>query len=303
MDNKISLKTSVKKYWSLYLILLVPLIQLFLFRYLPMYGIILSVKKYVPGHPFGTTFVGLKYFRRFLSDAQFWSVFKNTLTLSVMALIIGFPIPIIFAILLNEINSTAYKKFVQTVSYLPKFLSVIIVVMMINALLSPSTGIINNLIKALGGESIHFINESRWFRTIYIASDIWQFMGWNAILYIAALANIDEQLYEAASLDGVNRFQKIIHVTIPGILPTIVITFILAIGNMMMSGFEKILLLYSPSIYDVADVIQTYVYRIGLQGNNFSYATAVGLFQSAISLLLLWGTNKLAAKYTDYSLW
>jgi len=297
-------KKSYKRNYQLYWLLLIPIVYFIMFRYLPMYGIVLSFRKYVPmKSAFGVEWVGFKYFKHFLSDSTFWHVFKNTFVLSSLALVIGFPLPIIFALSLNEVRGKFLKKFVQTVSYLPKFLSIIIVVLMINTLLSPSTGIINSIIVKFGGDPIHFIREISWFRTIYIVSDVWQFMGWNAILYIAALSSVDEQLYEAASLDGANRWQQTWHVTIPGIMPTIVITFILAVGQMLNTGFEKILLLYSPGIYDVADVIQTYVYRIGLEGRNFSYATAVGLFQSIVSLIFLWVTNKGAQKFSDTSLW
>lgn len=309
-DNSIKLSRisqftkSYRRNYQLYWLLLLPIVYFIMFRYLPMYGIILSFRKYVPmKSAFGVEWIGFKYFKHFLTDKTFWNVFKNTFVLSSLALVIGFPLPIIFALALNEVRGRWLKKFIQTVSYLPKFLSIIIVVLMINTLLSPSTGIINSIIKAFGGDPIHFIREISWFRTIYIVSDIWQFMGWNAILYIAALSSVDEQLYEAARLDGANRWQQTWNVTIPGIMPTIVITFILAVGQMLNAGFEKILLLYSPGIYDVADVIQTYVYRIGLEGRNFSYATAVGLFQSIISLIFLWVTNKGAQKYSDTSLW
>lgn len=309
-DNSIKLSKisqftkSYRRNYQLYWLLLLPIVYFIMFRYLPMYGIILSFRKYVPmKSAFGVEWIGFKYFKHFLTDKTFWNVFKNTFVLSSLALVIGFPLPIIFALALNEVRGRWLKKFIQTVSYLPKFLSIIIVVLMINTLLSPSTGIINSIIKAFGGDPIHFIREISWFRTIYIVSDIWQFMGWNAILYIAALSSVDEQLYEAARLDGANRWQQTWNVTIPGIMPTIVITFILAVGQMLNAGFEKILLLYSPGIYDVADVIQTYVYRIGLEGRNFSYATAVGLFQSIISLIFLWVTNKGAQKYSDTSLW
>ena len=300
---KSEIRKSLQKNWQLYLLLVVPLVFFILFRYLPMYGIILSFRRYRPGAPFGVDWVGLRYFEHFLTDATFWNVFKNTFVLSGLALLIGFPIPIVFALLLNEVGKTAFKKIVQTVSYLPKFLSVVVVVLMINNLLSPSTGAVNGLLKYLGLEPIFFLNESRWFRAIYVASDIWQFMGYNAILYLAALPGIDEALYEAAALDGADRWQQTLNITIPGIMPTIIITFIIAVGNMLNYGFEKIYLLYNPNIYDVADVIQTFVFRIGLEGNNFSYATAVGLFQAVIGLALLWVTNSFARKYSETSFW
>ncbi|SHH84373.1 ABC transporter permease [Clostridium grantii] len=305
VDNKRTiLKKAFKRDYFLYMLLILPAIYFLVFKYIPMYGIILAFRKFVQGQSaFGVEWVGFRYFKLFLTDKTFWNIFKNTVLLSLMNLVIGFPLPIIFALLLNEIHNNAFKKVVQTVSYLPKFLSTVIVVAMINILLSPSTGIINDIIAKFGNKPIFFLNEIEWFRTIYISSDIWQFMGWNAILYIASLASVDTQLYEAAVVDGANKWKQMIHVTIPGIMPTIVITFILAVGYMLSAGFEKILLLYTPSTYQVADVIQTFVYRVGLVGNNFSYATAIGLFQALISLTLLWTTNHFASKYTDYSLW
>ena len=245
-----NLKNDIRKYWMFYALLIFPILYFILFRYLPMYGVILSFRRYVPGKSaFGVEWVGLKYFVRFMSDSQFWKVFNNTIVLSVLTLVIGFPLPILFALALNEVGHSGYKRLIQTLSYLPKFLSTIIVVMMINALLSPSTGVINKLLASIGLGPYFFTNEPQFFRPIYIISDLWQFMGWNAILYLAALSGIDEELYEAAALDGVNRFQEIIHVTIPGILPTIVITFILAVGGILNTGFEKVLLLYTPSTY------------------------------------------------------
>lgn len=302
--NTRRIKKSVKKDFLLYAILIVPVIYFIVFKYIPMYGIVLAFRKYdAGGSMFGTQWVGLKYFKQFMSDPGFWNIFKNTFLLSIYNFVIGFPIPIIFALLLNEINNKVFKKFVQTVSYLPKFFSTVVVVGIIQAVLSPSTGILNQVLVHFGHKAIFFLNEPSWFRTIYISSDIWQFMGWNAILYIAALANVDPQLYEAAEIDGANRWKQTLHVTIPGIMPTIVITFILAAGYILSVGFEKVLLLYSPNIYDVADVLQTYVYRLGIIGNNYSYTTAIGLFQSAISLVLIWSVNKFSKKFSETSLW
>lgn len=299
------LLSALKKDYRLYIMLALPIIYFVIFKYVPMYGIILAFRKFKPGGSiFGVEWVGLRYFKLFLTDKSFWNIFKNTVILSFSNLIIGFPIPIIFALLLNEVSHAGSKKAIQTITYLPKFLSTVVVVSMLNNILSPSTGIVNNVIEYFGFEPIFFMNSAEWFRPIYIVSEIWQFMGWNAILYIAALAGVDEQLYEAAKIDGAGKWKQVIHVTIPGIMPTIVITLILAVGFTLQVGFEKVLLMYQPSIYDTADILQTYIYRMGLvQGNNFSYATAVGLFQALISLVLIWFTNRIAAKQTDYSLW
>lgn len=310
LDNKEKVKKStqikkaIKKDFWLYVLLLLPIIYYVVFKYIPMYGIILAFRKYESGKSiFGTEWVGFKYFARFMSDATFWNTFKNTFLLSIYNFLIGFPVPIIFALLLNEINNKVFKKFVQTVSYLPKFFSTVVVVGIMQSLLSPSIGIINQLLQRLGHEAIFFMNESSWFRTIYIVSDIWQFMGWNAILYMAALSNVDPQLYEAAEVDGASRWRQTLSVTIPGIMPTIVITFILSAGHILSVGFEKVLLMYNPNIYDTADVLQTYIYRLGIVGNNYSYTTAMGLFQSLISLVLIWSVNKFSKKFSETSLW
>lgn len=297
-------KKEIRKNYLLYLLLVLPLTYFIVFKYVPMYGIILAFRKYVPGKSiFGVEWVGFKYFKQFLTDFTFWNVFKNTVVLNFFNLIFGFPIPIIFALLLNEVRNKYYKKVVQTVSYLPRFFSTVVVVSMIKSLVSPSTGVVNKVLESFGVEAIHFLNEPAWFRPIYVISDIWQFMGWNAILYLAALSGVDMQLYEAAVIDGASKWKQVIYITIPSIMPTIIIVFILSVGNILAVGFEKILLLYSPSIYETADVIQTYVYRMGLLNNNFSYATAVGVFQAIISLWLLWMMNRFARKYSDYSLW
>lgn len=293
-----------KRYGQLYALLFLPILYFIVFKYIPMAGNIIAFRQYKPGlSVFGTSWAGLKYFRMFLNDPTFWKVFQNTIVLSMSNLIIGFPFPIIFSLLLNEIDSKVIKRFIQTTSYLPKFFSTVVVVSMINMVLSPSTGILNKLLMALGNESIYFLNEPGFFKGIYIISDLWQFMGWNAILYIAALTNIDPQLYEAASIDGAGRWQQTLHITIPGIMPTIVITFILSVGYILGIGFEKVLLLYSPSTYETADVIQTYVYRMGIIGNSYSYATAIGLFQAVISLILLFSVNAFAKRFTETSLW
>ncbi len=269
-----------------------------------MAGSIIAFRRYVPGGSiFGEKWVGLRYFKMFISDPGFWNVFKNTIVLSALNLVIGFPFPIIFALLLNEVNHLFSKRLVQTISYLPRFFSTVVVVEIIQVLLNPTNGIANRLIEHFGHAAIYFTNTSAYFRPIYILSDLWQFMGWNSILYIAALTNVDPQLYEAAEIDGAGRWKQTLYVTIPGIMPTIIITFILAVGHIMSLGFEKILLLYSPSIYDVADVIQTMTYRLGIVGNSYSYASAIGLFQALINLTLIWGVNAFAKKVGETSLW
>ncbi|MCG7378461.1 putative aldouronate transport system permease protein [Paenibacillus amylolyticus] len=292
-----------RKDWQLYSLLILPIIYLIIFKYGPMIGNIIAFRRFVPGGSiFGETWVGLRYFQMFIQDPTFWKVFSNTLMLGGLALLFTFPVPIIFALLLNEVKSKRFKKFVQTASYLPHFLSIVIVAGMILQLTSVN-GSINSLVSFFTGESIPFMQKAEWFRTIYITSEIWQGMGWGAILYLAALTTIDDSLYEAARIDGANRWKQTIHVTIPGILPTIVTLLILNMGNFLAVGFEKILLLYNPLIYETSDVISTYLYRVGMGTGNFSYATAIGLFESVIGLILVFSVNAISRRLTQRSLW
>ena len=288
----------------LYLILLVPIIYLIIFKYVPMAGNVLAFRKFKVGASmFGVKWVGFRYFNLFIKDAYFWQVFTNTLSLSLLNLLFGFPIPIILALLLNEVHNKAGKRIVQTLTYLPKFLSTVVVVSMLQTLLSPSTGAINSILTSLGMKSIYFLNETSWFRPVYIISDIWQFMGWNSILYLTALTSIDPQLYEAAAIDGAGRWKQTLFVTLPGILPTIVITLILSTGSVLSVGFEKVLLLYTSNTMEVADVISTYTYRMGIVNSQYSYTTAVGLFQGVINLIIITMVNKISRKATETSLW
>jgi putative aldouronate transport system permease protein len=307
MNEKSNFKKTLKairKDWQLYSLLILPLAHYLIFRYIPMYGNIIAFRKYYPGGPvYGSEWVGLRYFKMFLTDPTFWNVFKNTVILGLEYLVISFPFPIVFALLLNELHNQLFKRFTQTVSYLPHFISVVIVAEMIIELLSPSRGVVNIILKHFTGNTINFLAEPAWFRTIYIVSGIWQEMGWGAIIYLAALSNINPELYEAAIIDGANKWQQIKYITIPGIMPTIMILLILNIGGFMSVGFEKILLLYNPMTYSTADVISTYLYRMGLESNNFSYAAAIGLFDSIIALMLLTIANYLSKKFTETSLW
>ncbi|ALA52301.1 sugar ABC transporter permease [Shouchella clausii] len=297
------LRTVIRKDWQLYSLLLLPLIYLIIFKYGPMIGNVIAFRRFVPGgHLFGEEWVGFHYFKMFIHDPTFWKVFTNTLMLGGLTLLICFPMPIIFALLLNEIKAKKFKKFVQTASYLPHFLSIVIVAGMILQL-TALNGSINVIVEFFTGEKINFIQQAEWFRTIYITSDIWQGMGWGAILYLAALTTIDDSLYEAAKIDGANRWKQTLHITIPGILPTIITLLILNIGSFLAVGFEKILLIYNPLTYETSDVISTYLYRVGLESSNFSYATAIGLFESIIGLVLILTANGISRKLTERSLW
>lgn len=301
--GKISLKKHLKKEWRLYTFLLIPILYFIIFKYVPMFGNIIAFRKYKGGtNIFGTEWVGLRYFLQFMGDASFWRSFRNTLTLSVSYLVVRFPFTLIFALLLNEIRNIRWKKFVQTISYLPHFISMVIIAGMIKEIVS-LTGPINTLMANFGLDKISFIQEADWFPAIYIISGVWQGLGWGTILYLAAMTAINTELYEAAKIDGAGRFKQALHVTIPGILPTITTLLILDIGGIMGSNFEKIILLYLPSTYEKADVIATYVYRMGITGGKFSYATAVGLFEGIIGLVLVISANLISKKLTESSLW
>lgn len=287
------------------LILFIPCIVFFiLFRYGPIYGLIIAFKDYsVYQGILGSDWVGLEHFRRFFDSPDFWLLFKNTLLLGLFTLLWTFPFPIVFALLLNEIRYVKFKKTIQTFSYLPSFLSVVIISSMIIDFLSPTHGLLNEALKALGLQPIYFLAAPEWFRTVYIASDIWQHMGFESIIYLAAIAGIDPTLYEAGKVDGATRFQMIRHITIPSIMPTILVLFIIKSGSMFRIGYEKVLLLYNPMTYEVADVFSTYVYRKGLLETNYSYAAAVGLFESLIALCMLLLSNAISKKAGGRGLW
>lgn len=293
----------IKKDWQLYSLLVLPILYLIIFKYGPMAGNIIAFRKFVPGGSiFGDEWVGLHYINMFINDPTFLKVFKNTLVLSGLTLLITFPAPIIFALLLNELKSMKFKRFIQTASYLPHFFSVVIVSGMILELVAVN-GSLNNIVEFFTGERISFIQKPEWFRTIYIGSEIWQGLGWGAILYLAALTGINDELYEAAKIDGANRWRQTIHITIPGILPTIITLLILNIGNLLAVGFEKILLIYNPLNYKTSDVIATYVFRVGIESSNFSYATAIGLFEGIVGVILVFSANYISRRLTDNSLW
>jgi putative aldouronate transport system permease protein len=281
---------------ALYVMFLLPFIYFLTFQYIPMLGNLIAFQDYkIMKGFFGSPWVGTKYFEQFLEDPYFWQVLRNTLLINLYSLIFFFPSSIIFALLLNELMSSLFKRFVQTITYIPHFLSTVVIAGMLVNFLS-NKGLINQLIVSLGGESKTFLALPEWFRTIYISSDIWQGLGWNSIIYLAALTSIDPQQYEAATIDGANRWRRLIHITLPGISTVVTIMLLLQIGHMLSVGFEKIILLYSGPTYETADVIQTYVYRRGLIDADFSFAAAVGIFQSVIGFILVIGANRIARK-------
>lgn len=294
-------------YWQLYAMMLIPFLYFLLFKYVPMFGNVLAFRRYraLTG-PYGIRWEGLRYFQMFLKDAGFWRAFRNTLTLSVMNLMINFPIPIVFAILLNEVRNLHFKKLVQTVSYMPRFISTVVVVSILTELLSPSSGVLNRLLsRAFGLPPQYYMNDPQYFRPLYILTDMWQYTGWSAIVYLAAITGINGELFEAARMDGANRFQQIRYVTLPTIMPTVMVMFILKVGYLLSLGFEKVLLMYTPANSAVSDIIDTFVYRIGFQSsaNQYSYATAIGLFSGIVGLILVSGANFLSRRATGESIY
>lgn len=299
-----SLLHHVKKNWKIYSFLILPILYYIIFKYIPMAGNIIAFRRYKGGpNIFGERWVGFRYFKQFLTDPNFWNAFGNTLRLSIGYLLVRFPATLIFALLLNEIRHKTWKKTVQTLSYLPHFISLVVVCGMVKEILA-TNGPINSLIAALGGDKIAFMSEPGWFDFVYIASGVWQALGWGTILYLTAMTNIDPGLYEAASIDGAGKFKQAIYVTIPGILPTIMTLLIMDIGNIVTgTNMQKILLLYNPLTQKRADIIDTLVYRMGISGGNFSYSAAVGLFSAVIGLILVSTANFLSKKLTETSLW
>ncbi|RRR98144.1 ABC transporter permease [Glycomyces terrestris] len=298
-----SWRDAFRRDWQLYSLALIPLIFFAIFRYGPMVGNVIAFRKFRPGGSiFGDEWVGLRYIEMFINDPTFWKVFTNTAVLGGLTLLVCFPLPIVLALMLNEVRRQHFKRIVQSISYLPHFLSIVIVVGMVMQLLSLE-GTVNQIIGAFGGEQIPFIQRPEWFRTIYVGSEAWQTVGWGTILYLAALTTIDDSLYEAAKIDGAGRWRQTWHVTLPGIRPTMVTLLILNIGSFLNVGFEKVFLLYNPLTYETADVISTYLYRVGLMSNNLSYAAAIGLFQAVIGLVMVLSANLISRRITGTSLW
>jgi len=294
----------VKRDRFLYLLLIPPLAYLLLFKYWPMWWLSISFKDYrlFKGME-ASPWVGFKHYIAFFTGRDFFLLIKNTLLINLYSILFGFPMPILFALLLNEVRGSAFKRTVQTISYLPHFISTVVMVSMVFAFLSPSTGPLNMALRRFGLEPVFFMGKAKYFRTVYIVSGVWQQMGWNAIIYLAALAGIDPTLYEAAMVDGAGRARRLLHITLPSILPTIVIMLVLRIGDLLSVGFERIYLMGNDATRQVSEVIQTYVYRRGIITGDYSFATAVGLFNSVISLILVFGANAISKKTTETGIW
>ncbi len=292
------------RHWQLYVMTLPAVVYIFLFAYKPMYGVIIAFKDYsLRKGILGSEWVGFDNFERFFNSYWFPIILKNTITISVLSLILSFPIPIILALMVNEIKKERVKRLFQTVSYAPYFISTVVICGMITMFLNPSTGIINTFIQALGFEPVYFMQDSGMFKWVYVISGIWQGSGWGAIIYFAALSGVDQSLLEAAEIDGAGRFQRIIYINFPVLVPTIIILFILNCGSLLNVGYEKVYLLQNTTNLTGSEVISTYVYKMGLENQDFSFSTAAGLFNSVINSIILIVANMISRRFSEVSLW
>lgn len=304
MEHKRLLRRDLFRDRWLYLFLLVPVAYYIIFRYVPMYGIVIAFKNYrLSDGIFGSAWAGLRHFERLFRSPDFYTILRNTLLLNVYSLVFGFPVPIILAILLNEVRSPTFKRVNQSILYLPHFISWVVLAGIFIQMLSPSTGIVNLFLRAVGLQPVFFMASPFWWPVVFVVSGIWKGAGWGSIIYLAAVSNIDPELYEAARIDGANKGQQIWNITLPGIKGTVAIMLILNMGSMMDVGFEHVFNLQNSAVQSVSDVISTYVYRVGIQGAQYSYTTAIGLFQSIISFILVVSTNKITKMMGENSLW
>lgn len=294
----------MKQNYQLYIFLLPAIVFIVLFMYMPLYGLQIAFKTYRAGEGiWGSQWVGLKWFQQFFSTPRCWDIIGNTLTVSLYSLVASFPLPIVLAIILNYVKNLKFKKFAQTVTYMPYFISTVVLVAMMSLFFSPTSGFVNTIIKGLGGEPIYFMGIPSLFKHMYVWSGIWQGMGYSSIIYIAALSGVSPELHESAVIDGANILQRIWHIDVPTIMPTMVILLIMSLGNVMNVGYEKVLLMQNDLVIDVAEVISTYVYRIGLVNNQFSFSTAIGLMNNLINFIILVAANKLSNKVFGSGLW
>lgn len=301
--KKMTLCSYLKRNWALYCFLLPAVTLVFLFNYLPLFGLQIAFKDYsAAGGFFESPWVGMKHFLRFFNSPKFAPVILNTIKISVATLVFTFPLPIVFAVFLNQLRNLRFKKFVQTVTYMPYFVSTVVLIGMVNIFLSPSSGLINKIIELFGKDPVAFLQKPECFLPIYIITAIWQTTGWSAIIYLAALTSVPPELHEAAIVDGASKMKRIWNIDIPYIMPTIVIQLILLVGNVMNVGFEKIFLMQNPLNLDVTEVVSTYVYKMGIINYQYSFSTAVNLFNSFINLFLLLTVNKICKKLSDTSL-
>lgn len=295
----------MKRNWLLYLFVVPAAVYVIIFCYAPMYGLQIAFKNYSIAKGFtGSPWVGLKWFETFVNSQRFWVMIKNTLTLSIYSIVVGFPLPIALALILNNIRNLRWKKFAQTITYMPHFISVVTMVGMLSIFLSPNSGMINTLLSYVGGSGdVYFLGKPEYFKHIYVWSGVWQSMGWGSIIYMAALSGVDPTFHEAAMIDGANKFQRVWHIDIPTIMPTMAIMLIMNCGSILGVGYEKVYLLQNSLNSTHSEVISTYVYKLGLLQQQYSYSTAIGLFNNVINLALLFLVNKIVGKLTGSSLW
>lgn len=306
LTQRSSAKDRLKKIassWQLYVLILPAFIYFIVFHYGPMYGVQIAFKNYMPSLGiWGSPWVGFAHFKRFFDSYYFWDLIRNTVGISLYSLIVGFPLPIILALALNEVKDGPFKKTVQTITYAPHFISVVVIVGMVIAFLSPSSGILNNALQFLGFESKAYMEDPAWFKTIYVLSGVWQSTGWSSVIYMAALSGIDPQLHEAATIDGASRLQRLWNINLPYLMPTMIILLIMNFGSVMSVGHEKVLLMQNPLNMPSSNIIATFTYQQGLLDAQFSYAAAIGLFNSAINAVLLLFVNKISKKVSETSL-
>jgi putative aldouronate transport system permease protein len=307
VKNK-KLSSSIKRDYQLWLLILPAIVVIFIFNYIPMYGIQLAFRDYkfdlnIIKTLSGGNFRGLFYFEKFITNYLFMDLMRNTISISLTTILLGFPAPILLALLLNQIKNFRTKKILQTTVYLPHFISIVVMVGLMNVLLSPNTGIITHVLSAIGMGDINILGSTKTFVPLFVLSDIWQHCGWNSIIYLAALSSVDPQLYDSSKIDGANKWHTVWYIEIPALIPTIIILFILSMGNVLNTGFEKVFLMQNALNLPVSEVISTYTYKIGILGNQFSYSAAIGLFNTIINFVFLYFMNTISKKYSDISLW
>lgn len=302
--NKKNLIKKILVNWQLYLFMIPGLAYYICLEYLPIYGLQIAFKNYSPARGiWGSKWVGMAQFQRYFRSAFFSATIINTLRISLISLVAGFIFPVMFALFLNEMRSKSYRKLVQTVSYAPHFISVVVIVGILRLFVTPSTGIINHIIAAFGGERVAFLQESKWFAPLYVLSGLWQELGWNSMIYIAALSGVDPTLHEAAIIDGANKVQRIWHINLPVLRPTIVVLLILNCGQLLNVGYEKVLLMQTDTNLAASEIISTYVYKAGLINAEFSFSAAVNLFNNVVNCILLITVNTITSKLDNTSLW
>lgn len=295
-------KDVVRDKW-LYLLLLPGIVFLIIFRYIPIFGNVIAFMDYNPFDTSQNVWVGLKHFQDLLTRPQFLQVFGNTLYISILKMVCGFPIPIILALMMNEMKNLKFKKVAQTLLYLPNFISWVVLAGLIMNMLDPDTGVVTGIINSISGEQVQVLTDTRYFVPMLVITDIYKGAGWGTIIYFAALSGIDPQLYEAAEIDGARKWKQLLHITLPSITPTIVVMLILSCNNIVNAGFDQIFMLYTALVYSVADIIDTYVYRIGIKNADYSFSTAAGLFKSVIALVMILIVNTVAKKTGNEGIW